>query len=66
MKKVYIVVSVDPCGYDSWDKSHHLTRKGALLAIMQSKYNDWDKFRYIPTGGYEDEHMYVVERNLYE
>lgn len=64
--KIYIVVSVDPCGYDSWDVSYHKTRKGALRFIMKSKYDYWDRFRYITPGGYEDNHMYINERELFE
>lgn len=64
--KIYIVVSVDHGGYDSWDVSYHRTRKGALKFIMNSKYADWNRFRYIQQGGYEDNYMYITERELYE
>lgn len=66
MTKIYIVVSVDPCGYDSWDVSYHKTRKGALRFIMKSKYQDWARFGYIAPGSYDDNHMYINERELAE
>jgi len=28
MSKLFIVTAVEPGGYDSWDVSYHLTRKG--------------------------------------
>ena len=46
MTKVYIVKSVDPGGYDSYDVSYHLTRKGALKFIMSRKYTAWNDLRY--------------------
>ena len=64
--KIYIVVSIDPGGYDSWDVSYHLTRKGALQFIMRAQYNNWNRCRYIQQGSYDDEHMYIRERDLVE
>lgn len=64
--KIFIVVSVDPCGYDSWDVSYHKTRKGALKFIMNCNYNNWMKCRYVIQGGYEEITMYITERELVE
>lgn len=63
--KVYVVNAVDPCGYDSWEISYHLTRKGALKYIMNAKYSNWEKWRYITPGGYEDEHFFLSEHDLH-
>lgn len=63
-RKIYIVYLVDPCGYDSWEFSHHLTKKGALKFIMDTQYDNWLKFRYIQPGGYDDLSMYITEREL--
>lgn len=63
-RKVYIVHEIDPCGYDSWECSHHLTRKGALKFIIDSHYDDWMRFRYITPGGYDDRSMYITDREL--
>jgi len=63
-RKIYIVYEVDPCGYDSWESSHHLTKKGALKFIMDSQYDDWLRCRYITPGGYDDRSMYITEREL--
>lgn len=64
--KIYIVVSVDHGGYDSWDVSYHKTRKGALLFIMRSNYQNWLDYRYVRPGGYEELTMYIIERELEE
>lgn len=65
-KKIYIVTSVDYGGYDSYDISYHLSRKGALKYIMNCKYADWLTYRYIVPGGYEDSCLYISERDLHE
>lgn len=64
--KIYIVVSVDYGGYDSWDVSYHKTRRGALKFIMNSNYDNWMNCRYVRPGGYEELTMYVIERELEE
>jgi hypothetical protein len=64
--KLYIVTMVDPCGYDSWDVSYHLTKKGAYRAIIDRNYLNWEECRYINAGSYDDLHMYVREGVLQE
>lgn len=64
--KLYIVTAVDHGGYDSWDVSYHLTKKGALKYIMQRKYQQWELCRYITPGSYEDDYFYISERELSE
>lgn len=64
--KLFIVTSVDYGGYDSYDVSYHLTRKGALKYIMQRKYGTWEACRYIKPNSYDDEYMYISERELHE
>ena len=38
--KLYVVNTVSCDGYDSWETSYHLTRKGALKMIMQRQYDN--------------------------
>lgn len=64
--KLYVVTAVDPGGYDSWDVSYHLTRKGALKYIMDRKYESWEYLRYIKPNSYDDDHYYITEKELYD
>ena len=45
--KLYVVNTVSCDGYDSWESSYHLTRKGALKMIMQRQYDNWELCRYV-------------------
>lgn len=64
--KLYIVTMIDPCGYDSWDVSYHLTKKGAYRAIIDRNYLNWEQCRYIHSGGYDELQMYIREGILQE
>lgn len=66
MSKVYVVTSVDHGGYDSWDVSYHLTKRGAMKFIINSHYANWSTYRYVKSGGYEDLHLYFTEYELNE
>lgn len=62
--KLYIVTAVDYGGYDSWDVSYHLTKKGALKYIIDYTYNTWLLCRYIKPGSYDEPNLYISEREL--
>ena len=64
--KLYIVNTVSCDGYDSWESSYHLTRKGALKYIMDSQYNNWEECRYVQPGSYDELRMYITEKELFE
>ena len=64
--KLYIVNTVSWDGYDSWESSYHLTRKGALKYIMDSQYNNWELCRYVQPGSYDELRMYITEKDLFE
>lgn len=64
--KLYIVNLIGCDGYDVYEVSYHRTRKGALRYIMARKYQMWELLRHIQPGGYDDECMYVTERELFE
>jgi hypothetical protein len=68
--KLYIVMCIDPCGYDSYEVGYHLTKKGAYRAIMGHMYHDWEQHRYIPQDGspyfYTTESYYIREAALEE
>lgn len=66
MNKLFIVQLVSCDGYDSWEVSYHLTKKGAYKYIMQRKYSLWQNYGYIPPDSYEDEYMYIREVELNE
>lgn len=67
MMKLYVVNTVSCDGYDSWESSYHLTRKGALKMIMQRQYANWEECRYIPPGNsYDELRMYITEKELME
>ena len=44
--KLYVVNTVSCDGYDSWESSYHLTRKGALKFIIDSQYRNWELCPY--------------------
>jgi len=64
--KLYVVTSIDHSGYDTWDMSYHLTRKGALKYIMDCQYKNWELFRYVRPNSYDELRMYIEERELFE
>lgn len=66
MSKLFIVTAVEPGGYDSWNVSYHLTRKGALKYIMARRYAVWNDLRYIYPGSYDDDYFYISEGELCE
>ena len=65
--KLYVVTSIDHSGYDTYDVSYHLTRKGALKYIMKSQYRNWEQCRYVqPNNSYDELRMYITEKELFE
>ena len=65
--KLYVVNTVSCDGYDSWESSYHLTRKGALKFIMKSQYRNWELCRYVqPNNSYDELRMYITEKELFE
>ena len=64
--KLYIVNTVSCDGYDSWESSYHLTRKGALKYIMACQYKNWELCRYVQPDSYDELRMYITERELFE
>lgn len=64
--KLYVVTSFDHSGYDTWDVSYHLTRKGALKFIMDSQYRNWELCRYVKPNSYDELMMYIREKELFE
>lgn len=62
--KLYVVTEVDYGGYDSYDISYHLTRKGALKFVIDRNYNNWQLCRYIRPGTYDDLNLYITEKEL--
>jgi hypothetical protein len=65
--KLYVVNTVSCDGYDSWESSYHLTRKGALKMIMQRQYANWEECRYISLGNsYDELRMYITEKEMME
>ena len=64
--KLYVVNTVSCDGYDSWESSYHLTRKGALKMIMQTQYRNWEMCRYVQPDSYEELRMYITEKELLE
>lgn len=65
-RKLYVVVIIDPCGYDSWDCSYHLTKKGAHKYIINRNYDNWIRYGYITPGSYDELSMYIREQELYD
>jgi hypothetical protein len=64
--KPYIVNTVSCDGYDSWETSYHLTRKGALKMIMQRQYANWELCRYVQPDSYDELRMYITEKEMME
>lgn len=64
--KVFIVVQVSDDGYDSWDVSYHLTKKGAWRYIINRNYDNWLTCRYVCPGSWDDLYMYIREGVLQE
>lgn len=64
--KLYVVNTASPDGYDSWESSYHLTRKGALKMIMQRQYHNWELCRYVQSGSYDELRMWISEKELME
>ena len=64
--KLYIVNTVSCDGYDSWESSYHLTRKGALKYIMDRQYRNWEQYRYVQPNSYDELRMYITEKDLFE
>ena len=64
--KLYVVNTVSYDGYDSWESSYHLTRKGALKMIMKTQYTNWEMCRYVQPDSYEELRMYITEKELLE
>lgn len=65
MAKLYIVNSCYD-GYDSYEVSYHLSRRGALKYIMDRKYNEWEMCRYIQPGSFDDASYWITEGVLEE
>ena len=66
LAKLYVVNTVSCDGYDSWESSYHLTRKGALKYIMASQYRNWEQCRYVQPNSYDELRMYITEKELFE
>lgn len=58
---IFIVVQLSHDGYDSWDVSYHLTKKGAWRAIIEMNYQNWLNCRYVRPGSWDDLHLYIRE-----
>lgn len=64
--KLFVVSSISCDGYDSYEVSYHLTRKGALKYIMQRHYENWDRLRYVVPMSYDELDFYIQEKELNE
>lgn len=66
LAKLYVVNTVSYDGYDSWESSYYLTRKGALKFIMKSQYRNWELCRYVQPNSHDELRMYIKEKDLFE
>lgn len=63
---VYIVVSVDGGGYDSYDIEHHMSKRSAMKSVIRKNYELWQHYRYLSDYNlsYESDY-YIREAPLY-
>jgi hypothetical protein len=66
MNQTLYVVNESYDGYDAYEISYHLTRKGALRFIMRQNYKTWELCRYINEDSWDMPHMWISEGVLRE